>query len=110
MTGAILEIRQGGGRIDRGHFIDVHTFNQFAPLNVGDEYVLFIYIDSAGTYYVHGSEEGAFRVRNGAVDPLGRGGGRYPGQSHRDPGFLPFSSTPHYQTPARAIRHSAAAD
>src|SRR5258708_38890895 len=74
MTGAILEIRQGGGRIDRGHFIDVHTFNQFAPLNVGDEYVLFIYIDSAGTYYVHGSEEGAFRVRNGAVDPLGRGG------------------------------------
>lgn len=88
MTGAIVEIRQGGGRIDRGHFIDVHTFNQFAPLNVGDEYVLFIYIDSAGTYYVHGSEEGAFRVRNGAVDPLGRGGAAKAWQGHHAQEFF----------------------
>jgi hypothetical protein len=74
MAGSIVTIRQGGGRIDRGDYIDSHSFKRLAPLNVGDEYVLFVYVDPAGTYTIYGAEEGAFRVRNGRVDALGSGG------------------------------------
>ena len=74
MAGSIVTMRQFGGRMDRGDSIDFHSFNQLPPLNVGDEYVLFVYVDSAGTFTIYGAEEGAFRVRNGRVDPLGRGG------------------------------------
>jgi Carboxypeptidase regulatory-like domain len=73
VAGSIVDIGQGGGRIDRGDFIDVHKFNNLAPLNIGDEYVLFVY-DNAGDYTILGAEEGVFRVRNGRVEPLGRGG------------------------------------
>lgn len=69
-----LVIQQGGGRIDRGDYIDYHRFNRLRPLNVGDEYVLFLVSDSEGAYWIHGSEEGAFRIRNGVVEPLGQGG------------------------------------
>lgn len=74
MVGSIVTIRQGGGRIDRGESIFFHHSNDLPPLNIGDEYVLFVYIDAGGTYWIVGSEEGVFRVRNGRVDPLGRGG------------------------------------
>lgn len=73
-TGGTLTIRQGGGRIDRGDYIDHMSFNQLLPLNVGDEYVLFIHVDSAGSHTIVGSEEGAFRVRNGRVEPQGDAG------------------------------------
>jgi hypothetical protein len=72
--GLRLTIRQGGGRLDRGDYIDSFQFNNLAPLNVGDEYFLFVYADDVGTFTIHGAEEGAFRLRNGRVDPLGRGG------------------------------------
>lgn len=73
IAGSIVDIRQGGGRIDRGEYIDLHQFNKLAPLNVGEEYVLFVY-DNAGDHTIYGAEEGAFRVRNGRVEPLGGGG------------------------------------
>jgi hypothetical protein len=73
-VGSLLTIRQGGGRIDRGDYIDTHSFNSLAPLNAGDEYVLFVHVDPGGTYTIVGAEEGAFRVRNGRVEALGRGG------------------------------------
>jgi hypothetical protein len=73
VAGSIVDVRQGGGRIDRGDFIDVHKFNNLAPLNIGDEYVLFVY-DNAGDYTILGAEEGVFRVRNGRVEPLGGAG------------------------------------
>jgi hypothetical protein len=73
--GSTLRIQQGGGRIDRGDYIDVHNSNDFPPLNVGDEYVLFVYVDeTTGTQWISGAEEGAFRIRNGRVEPSGRGG------------------------------------
>ena len=73
-VGSRLTIRQGGGRLDRGDYIDSFLFNHLPPLNVGDEYFLFVYADDAGALTIHGAEEGAFRLRNGRVDPLGRGG------------------------------------
>lgn len=72
--GARILVHQTGGQIDRGDYIDVQTFNRLAPLTVGDEYVLLLYLDAAGAFRIHGAEEGAFRVRNGLVEPLGSGG------------------------------------
>jgi hypothetical protein len=71
---SVVAIHQEGGRIDRGEYIDHHSFNKLDPLNVGDEYVLFLYVDPSGRHTIHGSEEGAFRIRNGRVEPLGTGG------------------------------------
>ena len=69
-----LTIRQEGGRIDRGDYIDAHSVNQLAPLNIGDEYVIFVVFSADGTASVHGHDEGVFRIRNGRVEPLGDGG------------------------------------
>jgi hypothetical protein len=72
--GSMLTIRQGGGRIDRGDYIDTYSFNSLPPLNVGDEYVLFIHVGESGAHTIIGSEEGAFRIRNGRVEPQGNAG------------------------------------
>ena len=69
-----MTIEQGGGRIDRGDYIDFHQANRLPPLSVGDEYVLFLVVDQHGSWWIHGAEEGAFRIRNGRVTPLGGGG------------------------------------
>jgi hypothetical protein len=69
-----LVVLQAGGRIDRGDYIDQHSVNGFDPLNVGDEYVLFLKADTDGALWVSGFHEGAFRIRNGRVEPLGDGG------------------------------------
>ena len=74
LAGSLVTIRQGGGRIDRGDYIDTDSLNRLAPLNVGDEYVLFVHVDPRGTYTIVGAEEGAFRIRNGRVDALGNAG------------------------------------
>jgi hypothetical protein len=74
LAGAIFTIQQAGGRIDRGEYIEFHRFNQLPPLNVGDEYVLFVFVDPAGTSTIVGAEEGAFLVRDGVVHPLGQRG------------------------------------
>ena len=74
ISGSTITVRQGGGRIDRGEFVYLQGFNRLDPLNVGDEYVLFLVTDHEGAYWIHGSEEGAFRIRNGVVEPLGAGG------------------------------------
>jgi hypothetical protein len=72
--GSVITIVQGGGRIDRGDYVEFHGYNRLAPLNVGDEYVLFLYRDASGAYGIHGAEEGAFRIRNGRVESPGSGG------------------------------------
>ena len=72
--GQALTIQQGGGRLDRGGYVDHHSYNRLDPLNVGDEYVLFIWVESGFTPGILGAEEGTFRVRNGRVEPLGSGG------------------------------------
>ena len=71
--GATIDVVQGGGRIDRGDYVDTQTYNRLPPLNVGDEYVLFLTAVPEG-FWIHGSEDGAFRIRNGRVEPLGEGG------------------------------------
>ena len=72
--GAVITIDQSGGIIDRGDHLDRHDHNRLAPLNVGDEYVLFLYRGETGTYTILGAEEGAFRIRNGRVESAGSGG------------------------------------
>ena len=66
-------VMQSGGRIDRGDYIDEHNQNNLEPLNVGDEYVLFLSRDRKGAVWIIGDEEGAFRIRNQRVEPLGSG-------------------------------------
>lgn len=74
VAAAVMTMEQDGGRIDRGDQIDFQQANRFPPLNVGDEYVLFMVANQQGSWWVHGAEEGAFRIRNGRVEPLGGGG------------------------------------
>jgi hypothetical protein len=71
--GATIDVVQGGGRIDRGEYVETQTYNSLPPLNVGDEYVLFLTGVPDGLW-IHGSEHGAFRIRNKRVHPLGGGG------------------------------------
>jgi hypothetical protein len=73
-AGATMTIQQGGGQLDRGDYIEHHTYNRLPPLNVGDEYVLFLLRGTDGSYSILGAEEGAFRIRNARVEPLGGGG------------------------------------
>ena len=69
-----MTIVQFGGVIDRGDYLDRHLYNRLPPLNVGDEYVAFLYRSETGDYSIHGAEEGAFRIRNGRVESPGGGG------------------------------------
>lgn len=71
--GSVVNVVQPGGRIDRGGYIDSFNFDQLPPLNVGDDYVLFLYRDEKGALTIYGAEHGAFRIRNGRVEPLGSG-------------------------------------
>ncbi|MGH9314193.1 MAG: carboxypeptidase-like regulatory domain-containing protein [Vicinamibacterales bacterium] len=68
------EIIQFGGRIDRGEYIEFDLSDRLAPLNLGDEYVLFLkrYEGDGGRLRVHHLGEGAFLLRNGRVSPLGK--------------------------------------
>jgi hypothetical protein len=68
-----VPIIQLGGSIDRGDYIQHHDYNGHAPLNVGDEYVLFVRRESAGSLGIVAAREGAFRLRNRRVEPLGSG-------------------------------------
>jgi hypothetical protein len=68
------EIVQTGGRLETPDEIEVATYNRFAQLNVGDEYVLFLKrYDEFGYVVIHHEERGAFLVRNGRVKALGEG-------------------------------------
>jgi hypothetical protein len=87
-AGSRVTVVQPGGRIDRGAEVQMHTFNRLAPLDVGDEYVLFLIVNADGAYSVHGSEEGAFRIRNGRVDPLGSAAAAETWKSRAAAGFL----------------------
>jgi hypothetical protein len=73
-TGPKILIHQGGGRLDRGDYVDLFGFNSLPPLNVGDEYVLFLHTSTTGEHTILGAEEGTFRIRNGRVEPLGKAG------------------------------------
>jgi hypothetical protein len=68
------EIVQGGGRLEKADDIEIATVNDFAPLNVGDEYVLFLKrYDELGYVVIHHAENGAFLIRNGRVKAMGKG-------------------------------------
>ena len=54
--------------------MDFFRFNNLPPLNPGDDYVLFLYTAANGEHTIHGAEEGAFRIRNGRIEPLGKAG------------------------------------
>ena len=54
-AGAVATILQGGGRIDRGDYVDQHSSNSLPPLNIGDEYVLFVKFDDQGNAWILGS-------------------------------------------------------
>ena len=41
---------------------------------MGDEYVLFLVVAQDGSWWIHGAEDGALRIRNGRGAPLGGGG------------------------------------
>ena len=69
-----VSISQPGGSLDRGVDIQQHDYNRHAPLNVGDEYVLFLREGPAGVLTIVAAPDGAFRLRNGRVEPLGNGG------------------------------------
>jgi len=66
------EIVQLGGRIERPDGVQVAESRPDKDLNVGDEYVLFLKRYEAFGYVVlHHGPAGAFRIRNGRVEPLG---------------------------------------
>jgi hypothetical protein len=66
-----LNVLQIGGAIERGGTVDQFEQNHFLPLSVGDEYVLFLTRPADGAMSIHNEEDGAFRLRNGLVEPLG---------------------------------------
>ena len=82
----MFTLPQEGGRIDRGNYIGPAHANRLPPLNVGDEYVLFIKLAPNGTLGIMGFEEGVFRIRNGRVQPLGGGAA----DAWRDPPSVRF--------------------
>jgi hypothetical protein len=72
--GGAVTIVQPGGAIDRGDVVERLRVNNLDPLSVGDDYVLFLKQDErSGKMRIHFGEEGAFRLRNGRVQPLGAG-------------------------------------
>jgi hypothetical protein len=67
------EIVQGGGRLEKADEIEITTFNDAAPLNIGDEYVLFLKrYDELGYVVIHHAQNGAFLIRNGRVNAVGK--------------------------------------
>jgi hypothetical protein len=73
-VGAQDEVIQGGGRVENPEDIEVASVDPQATLNIGDEYVLFLKrYDELGYVVLHHGPAGAFRIRNGRVEPLGRG-------------------------------------
>lgn len=73
ISGGRLTVAQPGGRLDRGDYIEEYSYDPFASLRVGDEYVLFLTIDAHGQVRIHGGADGAFRIRNGRVRSAGSG-------------------------------------
>jgi hypothetical protein len=70
VTGSVLTVTELGGSIDRGSTIDAETLNIARPLLVGDEYVLFLAHGSDADFWIL---DGAFLIRNGQEQSLGRG-------------------------------------
>ena len=70
-VGRITWIQQAGGLIDRGDAIDLHQANGLPPLNVGDEYVVFLGKRQNGELWLDFPEAGVFLIRNGRVLPHG---------------------------------------
>ena len=70
-TASTISIVQPGGSIDRGDSVDTQIAHSLGPFNVGDEYVVFLRTGEGGDLLIHQLGEGAFRLRNGRVDPLG---------------------------------------
>jgi hypothetical protein len=66
------DIVQGGGHIDVGEQIESAIAHPHVPLNVGDEYVLFLKRYEHGKVRIHHGPEGAFRIRNSPVEPTGQ--------------------------------------
>ena len=66
------DILQAGGRIDDGAQIQIYDARPHAQLNVGDEYVLFLrrQHDGSRSVGIYFEDSGAFRIRNGRVEPL----------------------------------------
>ena len=70
---AEVTIPQPGGTIDREDMIQAHMSGNLAPLNVGDEYVVFLRRQESGQLVLAHLEESVFLIRNGRVYPAGRG-------------------------------------
>ncbi len=70
LSGSVT-VLQVGGAIDRGDTVDHLSYNHLPPLSVGDDYVLFLTRQPDDALMIHFAEEGAFRLRNGRVEPLG---------------------------------------
>lgn len=70
MTRTVL---QTGGSVGRGDHIERLHFNQLPPFAVGAEYVLFLKKRAAPGegLYTHFSENGAYKIVDGVVQPLG---------------------------------------
>ena len=73
---AEVTIPQPGGTIDREDMIQAHMSGNLAPLNVGDEYVVFLRRQESGQLVLAHLEESVFLIRNGRVYPAGQGPGR----------------------------------
>lgn len=71
--GGALNVLQVGGAIEHGGSVDQFQLNRLPPLSVGDEYVLFLKQQTDGRMTIQFWEDGAFRLRNGLVEPLGTG-------------------------------------
>jgi hypothetical protein len=66
------EVLQLGGTVEDGEESESYHARPYASLNVGDEYVLFLNYDEGSDWLgIHLGTEGAFRIRNGRVEPLG---------------------------------------
>ena len=70
---AEVTIPQPGGTIDRGDMIQAHMSGNLAPLNVGDEYVVFLRRQESGQLVLAHLDESVFLIRNGRVYPAGKG-------------------------------------
>jgi hypothetical protein len=72
-SGGLVNVLQIGGAIERGGVVDQLQFNHLNPLSIGDDYILFLKRQPDGALMIHFAEAGAFRLRNGVVEPLGDG-------------------------------------
>jgi hypothetical protein len=71
-VGASLTIHQNGGTVEHIDKFVSFTQNQFPPMPVGSEWLLFLtWVDQLQFFMIYRHEDGAFQIRGGRLTPPG---------------------------------------